>query len=183
MPVPGGPSGDLSITTYVARSQVPVLAGLDGAGDDPHVNTAAFENPVSCVGIFEGQLRPRDGGTRPDLDATATGPGGEYELNEDRGINAGAPPGEYTIRLECTQRFLGVTLNAEPASFTVTITEPSAPGSGTNPALSNVQTEPILFKQRDARPAHGVTGADGTPDRTGAMLPPQTIDSAHTNET
>ncbi|MDA7945805.1 MAG: hypothetical protein MPJ07_08330, partial [Nitrosopumilus sp.] len=48
---------------------------------------------------------------------------------------------------------------------------------------SNVPTEPILFKQGDAPPAHGVTCLDGTLDRTGDIVPSQVIDSATTNGT
>ncbi|MDA7945837.1 MAG: hypothetical protein MPJ07_08495, partial [Nitrosopumilus sp.] len=124
---PGGGNAALIINTYVVKHPLPVLTGLEGAGDEPHANDAVYNNPVSCEGIFGGLLENerRRGNTVPDLGATATGPGGVYELNSDLGIDAGATPGDYTISLECTQMFLRRTLDAEPASFTVTITEPA----------------------------------------------------------
>ncbi|MDA7945053.1 MAG: hypothetical protein MPJ07_04425, partial [Nitrosopumilus sp.] len=103
---PDGGNAALIVNTYVVKHLRPVITGLEGAGDGPHANNAAFENPATCEGIFGGLLENnrRRGNTVPMLTATAAGPGGEYELNSDLGIDAGAPPGEYTISLECTQR-------------------------------------------------------------------------------
>ena len=68
----------------------------------------------------------------------------------------------------------------DSADLAQTLTVQGA-GAGTNPELSNVPTEPILFKQGDAPPAPGVPCLDGTLDRTGDIVPSQVIDSAPTS--
>ncbi|MDA7998080.1 MAG: hypothetical protein MPI93_08785, partial [Nitrosopumilus sp.] len=111
-----------------------------------------------------------DGGTAITLSSTITLDGSSAALVDT------SVAGTYVVTSKCTD------VRHDSADLTQTLTVQGA-GSGTNPALSNVPTEPILFKQGDAPPAHGVTCLDGTLDRTGDIVPSQVIDSATTNGT
>ncbi|MDA7998218.1 MAG: hypothetical protein MPI93_09480, partial [Nitrosopumilus sp.] len=111
-----------------------------------------------------------DGGTAITLSSTIT-LDGSSAASVDTSV-----AGTYVVTSKCTD------VRHDSADLTQTLTVQGA-GSGTNPALSNIPTEPILFKQGDAPPAHGVTCLDGTLDRTGDIVPSQVIDSATTNGT
>ncbi|MDA7944056.1 MAG: hypothetical protein MPJ06_08685, partial [Nitrosopumilus sp.] len=143
---PGGASAvSLSPRVYVAERPLPVLTGLDGAPAGPHENSAPFASPVGCDGMFGGLLADDEalGHVALNHTATATGPGGEYELNDDLGIDAGAPPGQYVISHECTQTFFNREFSAEPASITVMVE--AAPPPAPKPVLTLTSSEVHLM--------------------------------------
>ncbi|MDA7945831.1 MAG: hypothetical protein MPJ07_08465, partial [Nitrosopumilus sp.] len=157
---------------------------LRNVADTPHTNDEVFTDTAACLGMFGGKVA-LSSGERPVLTRTFTPPGGTATVLSGTAratIAVGAATGAYTIGYECVQDVLGREFTST-ATQTITVSAPITPGSGTNPALSNVPTEPILFKQGDAPPAHGVTCLDGTLDRTGDIVPSQVIDSATTNGT
>ncbi|MDA7960704.1 MAG: hypothetical protein MPJ08_08265, partial [Nitrosopumilus sp.] len=135
----------LTARVYVAERPLPVLSGLDGAPAGPHENSAPFASPVGCDGMFGGLLADDEdlGHVALNHTATATGPGGEYELNDDLGIDAGAPPGQYVINHECTQTFFNREFSAEPASITVMVE--AAPPPAPKPVLTLTSTEVHLM--------------------------------------
>ncbi|MDA7945603.1 MAG: hypothetical protein MPJ07_07285, partial [Nitrosopumilus sp.] len=167
-------SGSANTTATITHSCV------DEAGNPARQSVRTFEirdTMSPTISFSHAILEVAFGGTYAAPVATCNDPPrGTFTTTNDGQTVDTDTAGTYTESYTCDD---GLT-QATTGTRTVTVL---AAGAGSNPVIGNVPTEPILFRQGTAPPAHGLTCDDGGVDLTSRITTLTPVDSTATNGT